>query len=214
MYRKLLIVFIIFIFTCKFAEAGDSPLFYYAALGDTAGLKALIKEGAKVDFKDDKGNTALMYAAMEGKLDAVKLLVKSGADINARSSAQITPLIFSANAGYFDVVRYLVEKGADTNAYGDNNKAATAYGYAKKNGHSQIADYLESRTSIRVVTAQTSNEVRYRTSWFDRHRSVAIDCSNGKTVLINENNYTSTPYWHEGKTFIDLHDAADYACSK
>ena len=88
-----------------------------------------------------------LLASDNGRLEAVKLLLKHKADINARNNNGDTPLIRAANNGHFDVVRFLVEKGADTNAHNGNSKNATAYTYAKQNGHKQIANYLESRTA-------------------------------------------------------------------
>lgn len=143
----LIALFIVFFFIGS-ADAGKSPIFAYAEEGDIEHLERLISEGINIDFKDDLGFTALMTAADNGKLEAVKLLVKHKADINARNNDGDTPLMRAANAGHFDVVRFLVEKGADTNAYHGNDKKATAYAYAKQNGHNQIANYLKSRTSI------------------------------------------------------------------
>lgn len=155
--HKNTFLIIIILFSCwSLAYAGKSPIFYAAETGDIKNLKILIEEGIRVDFKDDKGFTALMLAADTGKLEAVKLLVKHGANINARNIDGETPLLRAANSGHLGVVRFLVEQGADANAYSRNNKASTAYGYAKKNGHSEVANYLKSFTS----TTSTSSAAR------------------------------------------------------
>lgn len=156
MNKKIILIISILFVTCSLANAGNSPIFSAAQQGDTEEIRKLLEEGINVDFKNDLGCTALMLAADNGKLEAVKLLVKHKADINARNNDGDTPLIRAANNGHFDVVRFLVEKGADTNAYRDNNKKATAYTYAKQNGHYQIANYLESRTSTASSTGSSS----------------------------------------------------------
>jgi ankyrin repeat protein len=47
-------------------------------------VKYLVKNGAKIESKDNNGFTSLHFASTEGHLDIVKYLVDNGADIESK----------------------------------------------------------------------------------------------------------------------------------
>lgn len=61
-------------------QYGWTALMIVASNGDVSRIRLLVKQGAKVDFRDDSGETALMLAARYGRSRAVKLLLSLAAD--------------------------------------------------------------------------------------------------------------------------------------
>lgn len=69
-----------------------------AMLGNTAGVRAALSEGAAAGFASSRGEsgmTALMWAASEGAVDIARDLVEGGADVNARNSAGLTAVLYA-----------------------------------------------------------------------------------------------------------------------
>ncbi len=55
-------------------------------------VRALIKQGAKVDATEPDGATALAWAAHRDNLETADLLVRAGADPNLANTYGVTPL--------------------------------------------------------------------------------------------------------------------------
>jgi len=89
-----------------------SPLYKAVLDGDAARAKALIADGAKVDFKAVGDGTPLIQAARSGRADLVELLLRAGADPNLAVRGDGAPLIAAADIGRADIARALVERGA------------------------------------------------------------------------------------------------------
>uniref|UniRef100_A0A8C4YT27 Uncharacterized protein n=1 Tax=Gopherus evgoodei TaxID=1825980 RepID=A0A8C4YT27_9SAUR len=110
---------------------------HMAALKDESNLaQMLLKNGAPVDAKDEKGQTALGYAISQGFDKTVKVLLEAGAsidsniidvafnnnkqsiftilgtDINARNEMQYTPLLMACEMGKTEIAEVLIAKGA------------------------------------------------------------------------------------------------------
>ena len=64
-------------------RASYEGLFAAASRGDVAGLERLVREGARIDARDDRGRTPLIVAAHASQRDAMRALVAAGADSNA-----------------------------------------------------------------------------------------------------------------------------------
>jgi ankyrin repeat protein len=63
---------------------GRTPLHAAAEVGDTAGIEALLEDGAKVDAADAVGYTPLHVACIGGHEAAVEALLKAGANYRLR----------------------------------------------------------------------------------------------------------------------------------
>ena len=68
------------------------------------------------------------------------LLLENKCNLNVTGKERDTPLIWAAYNNKMDTVRALVEAGCDITIRGEKNK--TAAEWAKRRGHSAIAEYL------------------------------------------------------------------------
>lgn len=101
----------------------DAGLIRAAAAGDLGTVNRLLKEGASVKAKDDRGRSALNAAAYENHVEVVRRLLAAGADVNAADHVPSAPLMTASVRGYVEVVRLVLAAGADvrgTNQYGGN----------------------------------------------------------------------------------------------
>jgi hypothetical protein len=84
--------------------------------GQVENVRALIGQGANVNWRDANGFTPLIIAARyTDNVDIVKVLIEKGADVNADDKSGQTAVMQAAWYGHADVVRVLAEKGADLN---------------------------------------------------------------------------------------------------
>ena len=75
-------------------------------------IDLLVKGGADVDARDDKGATPLFSAVLFGNLANAERLVTAGADVNAQDTKGRTPLHVAAKIGSERFVGYLLSRGA------------------------------------------------------------------------------------------------------
>ena len=61
-------------------EGNMTPLISATVLENTDIVKALVENGAKVNWQDDNGDTALMYAVYNFSYKSAKILIDAGAD--------------------------------------------------------------------------------------------------------------------------------------
>ena len=79
---------------------GDSPIADAAMHGDSAQVRALIKQGADVNAAQGDGMTALHWAAQRGDLAEARMLVVAGARLDATTrNGNYTPLHIAARSG-------------------------------------------------------------------------------------------------------------------
>jgi ankyrin repeat protein len=118
-------------------DPDETPLMQAVTRGDSKAIESLIKGGADVNAKDQKGWTALMMAAgacwndfplaLARWDDIVKRLLVAGADVNARNREGETPLMIAATCGDLQIVTSLIAEGADVNARTDKGCTALTY---------------------------------------------------------------------------------------
>src|SRR5262249_30607077 len=85
----------------------DRQLLQAAANGDVASAKQSLKQGARIETKDERGATALILAAEESQDAMVKFLLERGANLSAKDHNGWTPLVHSARTGNLDMVALL-----------------------------------------------------------------------------------------------------------
>ena len=95
----------------------------------------------------EEKNNALIKASKDRNLETVKALIESGADVNADYKFSDlgggTVLMYASSTGQIEVVKYLIEAGADI----EDDYGRTALDLARRNGHTEIVEYLESKNA-------------------------------------------------------------------
>lgn len=110
-------------------------------------LTLLLKFGAHVHARNEKGITAIFHCATRGNLESVKLLVEHGANVNDRMNGpgiggHRTAVGQAAVNGHFHVLKYLVaQHGADINVPGDT-MVGRPLNIALARNRPDIAQYL------------------------------------------------------------------------
>lgn len=107
-------------------------------------VEYLISRGIDINMKGDIFDaSALKLAAGAGHLKIVEYLIRHGAELDI-SLAQRNPLFGAIYGGHKEVVEFLVEQGIDIliKYTGENINSMDAYEYARKFGHTEIAEYL------------------------------------------------------------------------
>ena len=104
-----------------------------AAEGHAAVVPALVRYGADVGARSNRGFTALLFAAREGRTDVVQTLLEAGADLDEQisinstltaggverrraSDAGLNAFLLAAGSAHFELAAYLLDRGADPNA--------------------------------------------------------------------------------------------------
>ena len=95
----------------------DAPVADAAMRGDTARVRALIKQGADVNAAQGDGMTALHWAAARGDATELAMLVYAGARVEALTrNGNYTPLHLAARGGRAAAVKALLKAGANAKA--------------------------------------------------------------------------------------------------
>jgi ankyrin repeat protein len=80
-------------------------------------VTALVKKGANVNARDERGFTVLWFALKEGNEDVIRVLLDNGAKVNTAGCKEgLTPLMQAVQMCCPSVVKLLLEKGSDVNA--------------------------------------------------------------------------------------------------
>lgn len=129
-------------------EVLDEALAYASRSGRVRVLGPLVEKGARVEADVYRG-TPLIWAASVGRAAAVERLLDLGADPMGRGSyggeshsKQVTPLHLAAASGDAATVKVLFDAGADPEAV-DGHGYGTPAGWARHDGHDDIAELLE-----------------------------------------------------------------------
>lgn len=125
---------------------GRTAMMLAAFNGHTAIVKEFLDRGSPADAKDRSGRTALIYASTGPYPETVSLLLSRKADPNiADNDEKFTALMFAASEGHLEVVKVLLSGKADPSLRDkDNDNAET---FARRNGHSSVADFIKSVSS-------------------------------------------------------------------
>ncbi|XP_015268404.1 PREDICTED: ankyrin-1-like [Gekko japonicus] len=133
---------------------------HMAALKDDSNLvKILLKHGALVDTKDEKGQTALGYAVSHGFEKTVKVLLEAGADIDS----SITDAAFNSNNQSIFKLLLDYSKGLSP-----DTMVSALYKAIQKDLHGIVAALIERGTDINA-----HNEMHYT--------PLLVACEMGKT---------------------------------
>jgi ankyrin repeat protein len=124
------------------SNPGDAPLVDAIVRGDSARVRALIKQGADVNEAASDGMSPLHVAAQRGDVGAAQMLIYAGARVNAVTrNGNYTPLHLAAREGRSAVVKALLANGADANA-ATSTGGATALHFAAGHGDAESVNAL------------------------------------------------------------------------
>lgn len=88
----------------------ETALHWADTMGNGKIVNVLVKAGANLNLKYNKGHTILMSAGLSCKNDLVNLLLDSGADINLKNDNNKTALQLAREAKRNEVVKILIDK--------------------------------------------------------------------------------------------------------
>src|ERR1041384_2698185 len=114
------------------AQSRDQALIAAAARGDLGAVERLIREGASVTVKDNRGRTALLAATHGNHVDAARALIAAGADVNAKDDIQDSPYLYAGAEGRTEILK-LTLPTADLKSV--NRYGGTALIPAAHHGH-------------------------------------------------------------------------------
>ena len=111
-----------------------------AQAGDLNSVKEALKNGSKVDKRDQNQNTPLIIASENGHLDVVNFLIEKKANVNAKNVNDVTALLLSTGNGHLEVVKLLLQRNADVNI--KSVRKTTPLYRAIREGHLEIAKLI------------------------------------------------------------------------
>ncbi|MCP3926279.1 MAG: hypothetical protein GY714_27250 [Desulfobacterales bacterium] len=122
-------------------KLGDTVL-HYESMNGFKDIAVLIKNGAKIDAKNNKNETPLLVAVKKRRIDSVRELLKYKSNINAKNINGETALIIVVKKKYYskrhdyNIAEILIKSGADIEL--KDNKGKTALDYARDNKRDKI----------------------------------------------------------------------------
>jgi ankyrin repeat protein len=92
------------------------PLCQAVARGDMTQAEGILRQGANINGRDEKGRTPLIAAIQSVQFSSVQALLGLGADITVRDSKKNKPPLFHAvDTGNMNLMKLLLGNGADPN---------------------------------------------------------------------------------------------------
>ncbi|XP_010527401.1 PREDICTED: putative E3 ubiquitin-protein ligase XBAT35 [Tarenaya hassleriana] len=130
-------------------QSKDELLYQQVSYGNAAGIKALRRDGAGLEWIDREGKTPLILACMSAELyDVTKTLIELGANVNAYRSGRHagTPLHHAAKRGLENTVKLLLSHSANPLVLNDN--CQTPLEVARVKGYSNVVRAIESHICL------------------------------------------------------------------
>ncbi len=139
MLRIVLALLVIAMFSPAHAQNRDQALIGAAGRGDLAAVERLIREGASVAARDNRGRTALLVATHGNHVPAARALIAAGADVNAKDDIQDSAFLYAGAEGRIEILKMTLPTAdlKSTNRYG-----GTALIPAAHHGHTEAVRIL------------------------------------------------------------------------
>ena len=101
--------------TFEDAETRTTPLLEALGQQNAELINALIRNGAKADFRTTDGETALHVAAYNARKPVLEILIKSKPNLNSTNASGATPLMVASVIGNVEAVKLLIKAKAKIN---------------------------------------------------------------------------------------------------
>ncbi|MFO1341205.1 MAG: ankyrin repeat domain-containing protein [Burkholderiaceae bacterium] len=121
------------------AEVSSASVIHAAGLCDLDLLRSLVRSGAPINDRDDRGRTPLILAAGFGDLEVVEFLLQNGANAHSTDSAGLNAADWSVVGGFQAVTRRLSAAGVSLSHAG-NREALVAIDLTRVESGSVASD--------------------------------------------------------------------------
>eukprot|EP00057_Strongylocentrotus_purpuratus_P031361 XP_784379.3 PREDICTED: E3 ubiquitin-protein ligase MIB2 isoform X1 [Strongylocentrotus purpuratus] len=156
----------------------NTPLHLAAYQGHLQIVELLIKNGAKLNAKDDEGDTALANAVLQDNQRIVKYLLDHGADPNTKDvEGGRSPLHIGVSKNHTQCVRLILGKGGNPNA--QDNVGNTPLHDAIRRTQKEITELL---INARNIVLELKNKRGYN----PLHHAALTDNPHATRLLIKK----------------------------
>lgn len=110
-----------------------TPLHVAASRSSVENMGRLLRNGASIEARDDKGRTALYFAAQRSGAGKISYLIANGADVNTRANTGLTPLHLVGVAPLradMDAAADLIRHGAKLDSEDDHGRTPLEFAVA------------------------------------------------------------------------------------
>lgn len=125
-------------------KGDDTLLKSKALIGDVDSMRAILKTGVEVNFKDMNGDTVLACVIdnrdNSHAMEIVKVLLQFGADVNTKNDRWETPLLIAVRMNLENVSELLLELGCDAKAR--DLDSCCSLRYAAQNDNGKLTEML------------------------------------------------------------------------
>jgi len=123
------------------APDGSTPLMWATYNVDHELVRALLKDGAKVNLTNHYGDSALAEAVKLGDIELTRMLLAAGANPDSPNQDGETALMLASSIGSLPIAEMLIGRGATVNAV-ENYRGQTALMWAAAENHPDVVDLL------------------------------------------------------------------------
>jgi uncharacterized protein len=161
----------------------ETPVADAVMRGDSAEVRALIKQGLDVNAAQADGMTALHWAASRGDAGTARMLLFAGARHSAVTrNGNYTPLHLAARKGRGEAVKVLLEAGADAKAT-TTSGGATALHFAAGEGDSTtVAALLGANVDVDAREGAWSQTPLMWAAAYDRVAAIRLLLARGADI--------------------------------
>lgn len=119
-----------------------------AERGETPTVLDLLRAGADLNGRDERGRTAVMAATHGNQVETVRALIDAGADIHLQDNLRDNPFLYAGAEGLLEILKLTITAGASptlTNRFG-----GTALIPAAERGHVEVVAEILAHTQVNV----------------------------------------------------------------
>jgi len=186
------------------ASWGTTELHMAAGMGKVDRVKALLKDGAKVDARDKRGQTPLHAIVVGFRDDCMPALLAAGAKVNAQDLAGRTPLHYAAERSNDDCVYKLLAAGGDVNIrdlQGETPLILALYKEIHDRRDARIQRMLAAKADVSIADKNGSTPLHAAASGGNQKAAEAIIRAGAKVDAVDKYGYTPLLYaaengWH------------------